>query len=105
LRRARTPWRTRTAAAFDDPSLLVLLRPFGAGEAEPRPSDELALEQVPRPGAHGAVAPIPAYLTATDRQPDGPGAYPPSVRLLCSSSASAPIPYVVAGTDPAAVHA
>ena len=63
-------------AAFDNPDLLVACV-VGDGEAETGPlATELALEQVPQPGARRRRAADPAPQRLQDRQPDRAGAHP-----------------------------
>ena len=63
-------------AAFDNPDLIVACV-VGDGEAETGPlATELALEQVPQPGARRRRAADPAPERLQDRQPVLPGAHP-----------------------------
>ena len=63
-------------AAFDNPDLIVACV-VGDGEAETGPlADQLALQQVPQPGARRRRAADPAPQRLQDRQPDRAGAHP-----------------------------
>ena len=87
-------------AAFDNPDLLVLLR-VGDGEAETGPAGgELALEQVPQPGARrrGAAGPAPQRLQ--DRQSDRARAHPRTTSCARCFEGYGYAPRFVEGSDP-----
>ena len=61
---------------------------------------ELALEQVPQPGARRRGAADPASQRLQDRQPDGAGAHPARGARRSCCAATAIEPYFVEGDDP-----
>ena len=87
-------------AAFDNPDLLVCCV-VGDGEAETGPARrELALEQVPQPGARRRRAADPAPQRLQDRQPDGARAASPTTSCARCSRATATSRCFVDGRRP-----
>ena len=102
-RRARLRARPRYGAAFDNPDLLVVLRHRRRRGRDRPAGGELALEQVPQPGARRAVLPILhlngykiANPTVLARIPDD------ELRRLLEGYGYEPC--FVDGDDPASVH-
>ena len=91
-------------AAFDNPDLLVALRRRRRRGGDRPARGELALEQVPQPGARRRGAADPAPQRLQDRQPDGARAHPARRADVRSSRATATSRIFVEGDDPAAMH-
>ena len=87
-------------AAFDNPDLLVALRRRRRRGRDRAAGGELALEQVPQPGARRRGAADPAPQRLQDRQPDRARAHPGATSSSRSSRATASEPLLVAGDDP-----
>ena len=71
-----TRWRTPTAPRSTTRTCVVLLRRRRRRGRDRPARRELALEQVPRPGARRRRAADPAPQRLQDRQPDGAGPHP-----------------------------
>ena len=91
-------------AAFDNHGLLVVCV-VGDGEAETgRAGGQLALQQVPRPGARRGGAADPAPQRLQDRQPDGARAHPGGRAARCCSRGTATACTSSSGDEPMDVH-
>ena len=91
-------------AAFDNPDLLALLRGRRRRGRDRPAGRELALEQVPEPGARRRRAAGAAPERLQDRQPDGARAHPATTSCARCSRATATSRCFVEGDDPAAMH-
>ena len=103
-RRARLLAAHAYGAVFDNPDLLACCV-VGDGEAETGAAGhELALQQVPEPGARRRGAADPAPQRLQDRQPDGARADPRGGAARAAARATATRPRFVAGDEPATMH-
>ena len=87
-------------AAFDNPDLLVVLRRRRRRGRDRPAGRELALEQVPRPGARRRGAADPAPQRLQDRQPDGARADPATTSCARCSTGYGYAPRFVEGDEP-----
>ena len=91
-------------AAFDNPDLLVVLRRRRRRGRDRAAGRELALEQVPRPGARRRGAADPAPQRLQDRQPDGARPHPATTSCARCCAGYGYAPHFVEGDDPATMH-